>query len=258
MSAWIFLRGLTRESRHWGEFPEVFHRQMPDAAMVMADLPGNGIWHAQPSPTGVAAMAEHCRADLAARGVRPPYVLLAMSLGAMVAVDWMQRHPDEIAGAVLINTSLRPFSAFHERLRPRSYAALLRLAARGDAEAREVDIFELTSRRSEDRAAIVRAWAGWRREHPVSAANALRQLFAALRYRPLPARPAAPLLVLASAGDDLVNPRCSAELARRWHADFALHPWAGHDLPLDDAAWVAREVGRWFAALPRYSAAAVR
>jgi len=27
-----------------------------------------------------------------------------------------------------------------------------------------------------------------------------------------------------------------------WGADFALHPNAGHDLPLDDGDWVARDV----------------
>jgi predicted alpha/beta hydrolase family esterase len=56
-----------------------------------------------------------------------------------------------------------------------------------------------------------------------------------------------PLLVLASAADTLVDPRCSIRLAHAWDAELRTHPTAGHDLPLDDAEWVASEVGRWLA-----------
>ncbi len=251
MSTWIFLRGLTRESRHWGDFPAVFRGEIADAEVVAPDLPGNGRLNHLRSPASVEAMADYCRADLLARGVRPPYYLLAMSLGAMVAVAWAQRHPQEVRGCVLINTSLRPFSRLHERLRPRNYPALLKLAVLGgsDAEAAERSILRLTSRCRGDGAAILAAWIAWRREHPVSRANALRQLLAAARYRAPAQRPAVPLLVLAGAKDALVDPRCSQRLAQRWQAEFAAHPDAGHDLPLDAGAWVARQVRRWLPAL---------
>jgi hypothetical protein len=36
-------------------------------------------------------------------------------------------------------------------------------------------------------------------------------------------------------------------LAARWLVDFALHPAAGHDLPLDDQAWVLARVHDWLA-----------
>jgi hypothetical protein len=53
------------------------------------------------------------------------------------------------------------------------------------------------------------------------------------------------MLVLAGAGDTLVDPRCSSELAAHWGTELRMHPTAGHDLPLDDGAWVAHEVSRW-------------
>ncbi|MDD5249962.1 MAG: alpha/beta hydrolase [Rhodocyclaceae bacterium] len=246
MSTWIFLRGLTRESRHWGDFPAVFRAAVGDAEVAAPDLPGNGQRNDLPSPASVEAMAESCRADLLARGMRPPYYLLAMSLGAMVAVAWAHRHPQELRGAVLINTSLRPFDRLHERLRPASYPALLKLAVLGgSADAWERSIFRLTSRCRDDAAEIVAHWSAWRRERPVSRANALRQLVAAMRYRAPAQKPAVPLLVLAGARDALVDPRCSQRLAQRWQAAFAMHPAAGHDLPLDDGAWVAGEVRHW-------------
>ena len=246
MSTWIFLRGLTRESRHWGDFPVTFRSVIPDADIVSLDLPGNGRLNRMQSPTSVAAMAEHCRAELLARSIRPPYHLLAMSLGAMVAVAWADRHPEELAGCVLISTSLRPFSPFYQRLRPGNYPALLKLALPcGSAAAREATILRITSKLAGNRARIVEAWSAWRHERPVSRANALRQLWAASRYCAPTHQPPVRMLVLAGAGDTLVDPRCSRRLARPWRADFAEHPGAGHDIPLDDGAWVALRVRDW-------------
>lgn len=256
MTAWIFLRGLTRERRHWGDFPAVFRRELPDAEVLVPDQPGNGTLNALRSPAGIGAMAEHCRATLQAQGVRPPYCLLAMSLGAMVAAEWATRHPEDLSGAVLISTSFGGISPFHRRLRPRNYATLLGLALPGmNDAAREAAVLRLTSRLAEDRDRIVRDWSAWRREHPVARANALRQLWAAACYRPPAQRPAVPMLVLAGAKDGLVDPACSRELARLWQTGYAEHPAAGHDLPLDDGAWVARETASWLRRLEERGAA---
>ncbi|KAI1691128.1 zinc carboxypeptidase domain-containing protein [Ditylenchus destructor] len=126
---WVLLRGLTRESAHWGDFPARLLRalriQQPRARLELLDLPGNGDKHRQSSPTHVEDMMEDCRAELRRRGVPPPYQLLAMSLGAMVASEWAARYPGELSAIVLINTSLRPFSAFFRRLRPSNYWSLL-------------------------------------------------------------------------------------------------------------------------------------
>jgi pimeloyl-ACP methyl ester carboxylesterase len=201
-------------------------------------------------------MVEHCRNALREQGIRPPYFLLAMSLGAMVAAEWAARHPEDLSGCVLIGTSFGGISPFHQRLRPRNYATLLGLALPGmNDAAREAAVLRLTSNLAENRDRIVQDWSAWRREHPVSRANALRQLWAAARYR-LPAqRPAVPMLVLAGAGDALVDPACSRELARRWQTGYAEHPAAGHDLPLDDGAWVARQVREWMERLEERGAA---
>ncbi|KAB2876624.1 MAG: hypothetical protein F9K43_00925 [Bauldia sp.] len=36
----------------------------------------------------------------------------------MVATEWLHSAPQDIASAVLVNTSMRPFSPMHRRLRP--------------------------------------------------------------------------------------------------------------------------------------------
>jgi pimeloyl-ACP methyl ester carboxylesterase len=88
-------------------------------------------------------------------------------------------------------------------------------------------------------------WTVYQHEYPVRRANALRQLYSAARYRTPPVQPAVPLLILCSAGDRLVDPRCSLRLAAAWGAPVAVHSDAGHDLPLDDGAWVIAQVARW-------------
>ncbi|TRZ91353.1 MAG: alpha/beta hydrolase [Rhodocyclaceae bacterium] len=247
MSTWIFLRGLTRENRHWGDFPAVFRDAIADAEIVMLDLPGNGHLNRMESPASVEQMADYCHAEAMARGLGPPYFLLAMSLGAMVAVVWARRHAQEISGCVLINTSLRPFSPFYHRLRPANYPVLLKRAVLGGSSAEwEAMILSLTSNHADSLAFILEWWSRWRREYPVSRRNALRQLWAAICYR-ADGKPAPPLLILASTQDRLVNVRCSRRLALRWKADFSEHSTAGHDIPLDDSDWVALQVQDWLA-----------
>ena len=241
---WVLLRGLTRESRHWGDFPQHLAETLGGARVICLDLPGNGKLNGMDSPLSVEAMADHCHAEFASLGVAPSCRVLAMSLGAMVAVAWAQRHPGDIATAVLINTSLRPFSPFYRRLRPPNYLRLLRALGAGDREL-ETAAFEMTTRLVRNPAAVIEEWRQWRRENPVSRRNALRQILAAARYRAPRKRPFDQLLLLAGARDALVDPRCSLQLAAQWDAVVAVHPEAGHDLPLDDAAWVLARVRCW-------------
>ena len=242
MTTWVLLRGLTRERRHWGTFPDVLAAHAPGAQIVALDLPGNGTLNGLRSPWRVEAMAAHCRAALRARGMAPPYAVLGMSLGAMVATAWAVQAPHEVERLVLVNTSLRPFSRFHERLRPANYGPLLRLALWPQTDAaREAAVLALTSRRTEA-AQVLDDWIAIRRSAPVSRANALRQIVAAARFTAPRVAPVGDVLVLTSACDGLVSTRCSAQLARAWHCRIATHPTAGHDLPLDDADWLVHQL----------------
>ncbi|MCU4122230.1 alpha/beta fold hydrolase [Variovorax sp. N23] len=258
---WVLLRGLTREAGHWGPLPALLAERLPGVRILTIDLPGAGERHAVRSPTSIRATMEDCRAQLHARGVTRCH-LLAMSLGAMVAVEWAHRHPQEVASAVLVNTSLRPFSAWHQRLRPRHYPALLGvLWPWRDAQAREAIVLRLTSRRrftAAQKMAVVDAWVALRERHPVSIANALRQLLAAARYRAPAQAPGVPLQVLVGGGDVLVDPGCSRRLAQAWRLPIAEHPTAGHDLALDDPDWVAAQVETWGGLKPAETPSASR
>ena len=216
--------------------------------VVTPDFPGNGTLHKQASPDNIAEMAEHCRLQLKQLGYAPPYHVLALSLGAMVAVEWARLYPAEVEKLVLINTSLAPYNPFYHRLRPSNYPALIRFVIQGSAAQREELILRLTStleRTEQHRDKLLSQWISYAEECPVTRSNILRQLLAAAAYRAAPVKPPAPLLLLAAQQDRLVNVQCSLTLAERWNCDVRLHPTAGHDIPLDDGFWVAQQVREW-------------
>jgi pimeloyl-ACP methyl ester carboxylesterase len=243
---WVLLRGLTREARHWGGFPQQLGATFPGAPVICLDLPGNGKLTGQESLPSVEAMADYCHAEIDRLGIAKPCRVLAMSLGAMVAVAWAQRHPGDLAAAVLINTSLRPLSPFYRRLQPSNYPRLLRLLCL-PAGGRQIEtaILEMTTRLQLNPAATIDEWLQWRHENPVSRRNALIQLLAAARYQAPRQRPLDRLLLLAGGADRLVDPQCSSALARAWDVPLQVHCEGGHDLPLDDEAWVVQRIQAW-------------
>ena len=247
MTTWILLRGLTRELRHWGDFPRQLALALPEAQVVPLELPGSGELNDKVCPMRIQDLASFCHLETVRRGLTPPYVLLAMSMGGMVATAWAGEHPEEVAGCVLINTSFGGFSPVHHRLRPRAWLGLLGILLDRTPEGRERRILGLTSGNPDAHAEVVAAWAAISRSRPVSPGNALRQLLAASRYR-APRSAPVPTLILSGAADGLVDPRCSRIIAQRWQCALAIHPGAGHDLPLDDGAWVAAESKSWFPA----------
>jgi pimeloyl-ACP methyl ester carboxylesterase len=248
MNDWVFLRGLTRESAHWGDFPARFRSSLPGTRVHLIDLPGNGLRYRERSPANVAALVADGRAQLRGRGITTPVNLMALSLGAMVATQWLHSAPQEIASAVLVNTSMRPFSPVHHRLQPHNLTTLWRLVfGRPTPDAAERLIWRMTSQQASIDEAVLGAWTQARRQRPVQAGNALRQLLAAARFRAPLQTPARPVLLLTSAGDRLVSSRCTEAIAQAWGCTMARHPGAGHDLPLDEPQWVIEQVRDWVA-----------
>lgn len=242
MSTWVLLRGLTRDARHWGNFVRQLGEALPGASVLTLDFPGNGARHLEDSPHTVAGLVDDCRRALEALGHHGPVNLLAMSLGAMVAVDWASRYPQEVESCVLINTSLRGVSPFYRRLRPASYGRLLRILLSRSARVREGAVLAMTSRHAP--AGTIERWIEFRQRCPVSNKNALRQLLAAARFK-RPAKPPCGCLLLASTRDRLVSVECSRSIADLWSVSLYEHPCAGHDLPLDDGRWVVEQLRGW-------------
>ena len=191
-------------------------------------------------------MVDFARQQLRLKGVLPSYQFLALSLGGMVATRWAQLCPQEVVRMVLINTSMRPFSRLTQRLRPGNWLKLALVAARWrDAQHVEQVIHQLTCHETASRAGDVAQWLAIRQDAPISAANTARQLLAAARFSGGSNIPACPALILSCVADRLVNAQCSTRLALAWKAEHHQHPWAGHDLPHDDADWVCQRIAAW-------------
>lgn len=245
---WVLLRGLIRESRHWEQFPAQFQVAFPDDRVVTLDLPGNGKLSDLRSPTRVEEMVAYLRDSLSREGLKPPFHVVALSLGAMVAVSWLHDYPGEVAGAVLMNTSVARFSPFWQRLRVQNYGKVLQALLTHDPVRKEAIILALTSNHLDEpsRRVLARRWAGYAATHGVTRANALRQLYAAARFKAPATLPApVPVLVLNGGGDRMVDPRCSQALAAAWSVPLRVHVDAGHDLTLDDGEWVLGQIRDW-------------
>ena len=63
MSTWILLRGLTRETRHWGRFPAILRDAVKTDSLLQLDLPGNGALIDLHAPAQVPSMIEFVRQD---------------------------------------------------------------------------------------------------------------------------------------------------------------------------------------------------
>lgn len=245
---WILLRGLIREQRHWGQFATEMQKAFPGDRIIMLDLPGNGARCRETSPASIADMVESLRQQYNAIGIDGPIHMIALSLGGMIAVQWLSQYPQEFAFAALINSSAKPFSPAWRRLRPGNYGTILNLlCTKPSAEKRERAIIAMTTaRQSPDRQQVLAAeWAEYARTHPVSRSNTRRQLRAAMRFRaPQHLPEGVPVVIVNSAADHLVHPSCSQRLAEAWSCPLLTHPDAGHDLPLDDPHWLLQQLKR--------------
>jgi pimeloyl-[acyl-carrier protein] methyl ester esterase len=243
---WLLLRGLTREAGHWGDFLTQMQHVFPQAQINCLDLPGSGVFYQQTSPDSIAEITRQLRQHALANGwLQSKITLLTLSLGGMVAWEWMQQYPDDINGAALMNSSLASVSPFYQRLRWQSYGKLAKIIVQSDCYKRELELVKLVSNRESQYEKVAAEWGEIQRLRPVNGKNALRQIIAAAKYKPAQAKPVPPVLLLNGLGDRLVSPACSQAISKRWSLPLVSHPWAGHDLCSDDADWVIAQLQQW-------------
>ncbi|MDP2902895.1 MAG: alpha/beta hydrolase, partial [Methylovulum sp.] len=132
-------------------------------------------------------------------------------------------------------------------LRWQSYCKVIMLAVQSDVHRRELGIVRLVSNREDQYESVANEWEKIQAERPISLNNSLRQIIAAAGYRPDDAKPGQPVLLLNGKGDRLVAPLCSEAISKKWALELRSHPWAGHDMTLDDGEWVVTQLKQWLA-----------
>jgi alpha-beta hydrolase superfamily lysophospholipase len=246
---WLILRGLVREQRHWGDFPEHLRKSMldfdPGVEVHMLDFPGFGTESNRTSPFTIDEIVD----DVRGRWLRipketnEPCYLLAVSLGGMVAMNWSSRYPSDFSGVVLINSSATGLSPFTKRLKPGNYPRILSFFASDDVEMRERKILEMTTNLAgENLARLAKRHTEFAKK--VRKKDALAQIVSAMRFKP-PARIPIPLFVLGGKGDQLVDVSCSEKIASHFGGRLELHETANHDLATDDAPWIVGKLRDW-------------
>ena len=238
----VLLRGLTREKRHWGSVPEML-QQRTGRHVFAPDLPGFGEEEKVIPPHSIRETMEHIRQY---QTYDQKIDLVGLSLGGMVAYEWLRQHPEQINSIVLINSSFGSCSPFYKRLRWQIYRQIVEIALIQVPRERERKILEIVANSAERREEVFINWVKIAQEREWKPVHILKQLAAAALYRPAIEPLKIPGLIISSLGDRLMDPSCPRSMAQQLKIPMVAHPWGGHDLGVDDPQWlVDRLVEFW-------------
>jgi pimeloyl-ACP methyl ester carboxylesterase len=222
-------------------FPELLEKKIISAKAFCLDLPGTGENNSEISPANIKGITDFLRSRWLLHPAKPT-TIVAVSLGGMVALDWLARYPQDFSGGVIINSSAQNLSPPWQRMRWQNWWRLLLLPFL-PTKVLEKTILQLTVNNPTKRITLLDLWHKWNLERPISLLNIFNQLIAAATFRTPNIQK--PLLFLTSAQDNQVNPECSKNLAAHYKAPLALHLTASHDLSLDDPDWTIAEIKKW-------------
>lgn len=243
---WILLRGLGREKGHWGPFADSFVARFKDDEVLALDLPGAGEFRDGVSPRSMTEIFQFVRGQAVERTqAQAQFSLVALSLGGMVALEWLRQKPDDLSACVLINSSSKALSPMTHRMRWQVWRDVVQILAIQSPRDRERALAALVINSKEAQERALPLWTRLAVEHPIRYINFFNQLVAAGRFSDLPEGGSVPVLLLNSLGDRLVDPSCSFELHKKMGWPLEKHPWGGHDLTWDDPEWVLQHIQSW-------------
>lgn len=232
---WVFLRGMSRNSHHWGSFPKNFEKHF-GVKVFCLDLPGFGLRNTLQSPLSISKIADVVEEDILALNLNESALgILGISLGGMVGIELAARLPKIINRIVLINSSIGSLSPSLKRIKLSAVPKLV-ASSRMSIENREKTILGITCNDPKVRLKLLASWCKADEKFPYKPSNVLRQLRAAASYKSTP-KVLAKGLILASKEDQLVSSQCSKDIAAHYLWPIKTHSWAGHDLVLDDPSW---------------------
>lgn len=241
---WVLIRGLSREKRHWGRFPELLQKAYPNSQIVVIELPGVGTKYKVNSPTKIEGFVQKLREEFVQFRGDKRWGIISVSLGGMIAMSWVSKYKDDFDKIVTINSSAGNLSKLQERLSPEAICKICKLFFKSDLEQRERVILELTNNITPITEDLVKNWASYAAQYPLRREVFLKQLYAASKFK-VPEKIPIPFLILVGAKDRLTNPKCSRYLAQHFGLEPIEHPRAGHDLPLDAPEWIIEKLCEW-------------
>ncbi|WP_024881954.1 alpha/beta fold hydrolase [Methylosinus sp. LW3] len=98
----VFESGLGGRLEWWSK---VLSDVATEATVFAYNRPGIGASAPATTPRAGVTIVEELRATLRAKGIAPPYVLVGHSIGGLYVQLYARRHPDEVAGLVLVDST---------------------------------------------------------------------------------------------------------------------------------------------------------
>ncbi len=243
----FLLRGLVREKSHWDWFQKDIKKEFPKANIILLEIPGVGDTYTQTSPDNFIDMVKFMRVkhiqDIESSDEN---ILLAMSLGGMIARVWLDEFASDFKKLILINTSFKGITPLLERLRPLSILRFFKIFCTPSIEARERQILSMVSNDKEARDKLLAGWVEIQNKRPVKRISFINQIKAALTSKVSIEVPKnVDILIIAGKGDKLCSYKSSVKLNKAWGGDLLLHDSAGHDIPIDEPVWLVKSIKEW-------------
>lgn len=98
----VFENGLGGRLEWWSK---ILPTIATETAVFAYNRPGIGASSPATTPRDGATIVEELRATLRAKGMAPPYLLVGHSSGGLYVQLYARRHPDEVAGLVLVDST---------------------------------------------------------------------------------------------------------------------------------------------------------
>ena len=240
--------GLTKESAHWDEsFVTALKEKFQTNEVIALDLPGSGQYLNKTSPLTMEGVVKETRANYQKFLQGDTHnILVAISLGGMVATEWLKHYPADFERFVIINSSFKGFSPVYKRVQPWAIQKMLQVFVSQTPEAKEHHTIDLCSNNPDVYDSVKEKWVNIAKVRPMAKSNMLRQLIAGALYSPNH-RPSIPTLIIAAKHDKLAHYSCSKKLHEKWGGDFHLieDERIGHGVHIDAPEKLAMIIHDW-------------
>lgn len=242
------LRGIGRESGHWGQtFLKQMSAHFPEAHLVLMDLPGAGSLYQENALISIEQMADflHNRYADSLKQLPGKQVLMATSLAGNVALDWVVRYPEDFDGVAMVGATFKGFCPSYKRVQPEAKKLFFEIFFTANIIRREQKFIEINTNRFSDSDSLLLAWVQIQRQHPVTQGTLLKQTLAGMKYHPPKTKPSIPVLIVGSEGDKIPEADCIRAVATHLGGQLAMHPTAGHAIPIDAPCWLSDTFAHW-------------
>lgn len=241
------LRGLVREKGHWSWFKDSFQEAFPESEIMLLEIPGVGETFKETSPDNFQDMVHFMRQKHQKRiDSDGENILMAMSLGGMIARVWLDLYPEDFKRVILVNTSFKGITPLFKRLRPLSILRFTKIFLTPSIEGREKGILEMVSNNKVEREKLLDGWIDIQKKRPVKRASFINQIKAALTSKvSIDVPKKVKILIIGAKRDKLCHYNSSKFLHKAWGGNLVIHPEAGHDLPIDDSPWLIKTIKEW-------------